>query len=357
MDSKIKFAIIGCGTISKKHLESLKQLEDASLVAVCDINESLAQKIGKEYSVPYYTDYHKMAQDNAINVFSILTPSGSHAKQVLDLIKYKKHFVIEKPICLRIEDADKIIKTCTENGVNIYVIQQNRLNLPIKKLKEAIENKRFGKLVLATVRVRWCRTQDYYNQKPWRGTWAYDGGVLTNQASHHIDMLIWMIGDVESVMAMTTTRLVNIEAEDTGIVLLRFRNGALGIIEATTATRPKDLEGSISILGEKGSVEIGGFFMNELKVWNFVDKELDDDEVFTKYGKNPDVFAWNHTEFLKDVIESIKNNRKGLVDGLEGRKSLELINAIYESAETGKEIFLRFKPKKCRLGIKNDKNL
>lgn len=357
MNSKIKFAIIGCGSVAEKHLVSLSRLKEVSLVAVCDINESLAREVGEEYKIPHYTDSHKMAQNEDVDVFSILTSSGDHAERVLDLVRYKKHFVIEKPIALRIEDADEMIKVCDENGVNIYVVQQNRFNLPIRKLREAIEKERFGKLVLGSVRVRWCRTQDYYDQEQWRGTWAYDGGVLTNQASHHIDMLVWMMGDVESVVAMTTTRLLNIETEDTGVVILRFRNGALGVIEATTATRPKDLEGPISILGEKGSVEIGGFFMNELKVWNFTDSAPEDDEVFEKYGKNPDVFAWNHTEFLKDVIESIKNNRKGLVDGLEGRKSLELINAIYESAETGKEVFLRFKPKRCRLGVKDDKNL
>lgn len=357
MNSKVKFAIIGCGSIAKKHLISIKRIKDASLVAVCDIDKTLAKRIGDEYKVVYYTDAHKMVQNEDINVLSILTPSGTHSKIVLEMVKYKKHFVVEKPIALRIEDADEMIKQCEENGANIYVVKQNRFNLPVQKLKEVINKGRFGKLVLGTVRLRWSRTQDYYYQKPWRGTWAYDGGVLTNQASHHIDMLVWMMGEVESTMAMTATRLVDIEAEDTGVVILRFKNGALGIIEATIATRPKDLEGSISVLGEKGSVEISGFFMNELKTWNFCEREPEDDEVFEKYGRNPDIFAWNHTEFLKDVVDSIKNNKRGLVDGLEGRKSLELISAIYESAETNKEVFLRFKPKKCRLGIKSGKNL
>jgi len=168
-------------------------------------------------------------------------------------------------------------------------------------------------------------------------------------------MLIWMMGDVESVIAKIATRLVNIEAEDTGVAILKFRNGALGVIEATTATRPKDLEGSISILGEKGSVEIGGFFMNELKTWNFTEPDEMDNDIWQKYSKVPNEPAWNHTEFFKDVINSLRNNKKGLIDGLEGRKSIELINAIYESAETGKEVFLRYVPKKSRLGNKNDK--
>jgi len=273
----------------------------------------------------------------------------------MDLIKYKKHFVIEKPLALRLEDADALIEACDKAKVKIFVVQQNRFNPPIKKLKEAIDNDEFGKLVLGSVRVRWCRTQDYYDQKKWRGTWAWDGGVFTNQASHHIDMLVWMMGDVEKVMAISATRLAKIEAEDTGIAILKFKNGALGIIEATTATRPKDLEGSISILGERGSVEIDGFYMNELKTWEFLNGDENVNNIFGNFGKTPKIFAWNHTEFLKDVLDSILNDRQGLIDGLEARKSLELINAIYESTETGKEIYLRFRPKKCKLGLKNNK--
>lgn len=235
--------------------------------------------------------------------------------------------------------------------MKLFVVQQNRFNPPIKKLKEAIDKNKFGKLVLGTVRVRWCRTQEYYDQKKWRGTWALDGGVFTNQASHHIDMLVWMMGDVEKVMAISATRLTKIEVEDTGVAILKFNNGALGIVEATTATRPKDLEGSISILGEKGSVEISGFYMNELKTWNFLNDDEKANNILETYGKTPEIFAWNHYEFLRDVVDSILNNKKGLIDGLEARKSLELINAIYEAVETSQEIYLRFKPKKCKLGV------
>jgi predicted dehydrogenase len=199
--------------------------------------------------------------------------------------------------------------------------------------------------------LRWKRDQKYYDSAGWRGTWAYDGGVFTNQASHHIDMLTWFMGPVETVKAIGVTRLVNIECEDTGAALLRFSSGAIGIIEVTTATRPKDLEGSISILGEKGSVVIGGFFMNELSTWEFEDRQPTDDAMFEKYGKNPQGLGYNLGEYLKDVVKAIDSNKAGLVDGLEGRKSLELISAIYESIETGNEITLRFQPKKCKLGI------
>jgi UDP-N-acetyl-2-amino-2-deoxyglucuronate dehydrogenase len=349
-DKKIGFALIGCGSITAKHLAALKDIDDAEIVAVCDTNEQVARDVAESHGVRYYTDAHEMVQKETFDVISVLTPSGTHASIVMDLVKYNKHFIIEKPMALKIEDADRIINACDERGLKIFIVQQNRFNMPVRKLKEAIDRGRFGKMVMGTVRVRWCRDQGYYNAKTWRGTWAQDGGVLTNQASHHIDMLVWMLGDVESVMAMTSTRLADIEAEDTGVAVVRFCSGALGVIEATTATRPKDLEGSISILGEKGSVEIGGFFMNELKTWQFQDPAADDNDVFEKWGKNPGHFAWNHKEYLKDVINSLQANRRGLVEGFEGRKSLELINAIYESAETGQMVPIRFRPKYCRLG-------
>lgn len=354
MNQTIRFALIGCGDIARKHVESINRIENAELIAVCDLVDEKAKEYGEKYKVPWFSDPYKMVETEDMDVISILTPSGTHVQIAMGLIKYRKHFVIEKPLALRLEDADALIEACDIANIKIFVVQQNRFNPPIKKLKESIDKNKFGKLVLGTVRVRWCRTQDYYDKKKWRGTWAWDGGVFTNQASHHIDMLLWMMGDVEKVMAMCTTRLVKIEAEDTGVAILKFINGALGIVEATTATRPKDLEGSVSVLGEKGSVEIGGFYMNELKTFNFIDDKEDAKYTFETHGKTPEIFSWNHTEFLKDVVDSILNNKRGLIDGLEARKSLELINAIYESAETGQEIYLRFKPKKCKLGIINN---
>jgi UDP-N-acetyl-2-amino-2-deoxyglucuronate dehydrogenase len=258
---------------------------------------------------------------------------------------------VEKPLALRLEDADAVIQACDEAGRKLFVVKQNRYNRPIQALRRAIDEGRLGKMVLGTVRVRWCREQAYYDSAPWRGTWAWDGGVLTNQASHHIDLLEWLMGAVETVTAMTATRLANIEAEDTGIAILRFRNGALGVIEATTATRPRDLEGSISVLGEHGSVVVGGFAMDKLETWDFKTPHPLDKDIFEREGTNPPDYAWNHTEYLRDVVQSITADKRALVDGLEGRKSLELINALYESVETGKEVTLRFRPKKCRLGI------
>ena len=349
----LKFALVGCGRIAKRHSEllGLNQIEDALLVAVCDIIEEKAKKLGEQFNVPYYTDMDEMMQKEDIDVVSVLTESGYHAKNVINLAKYGKHIVVEKPMALTIDDADAMIKSCDENSARLFVVKQNRFNVPVVKLREAMEANRFGKLVLGTVRVRWCRDQNYYDQASWRGKWSMDGGVLTNQASHHVDLLEWMMGDVESVFAKSTTALVNIEAEDTAVVTLKFKNGALGIIEATTAVRPKDLEGSISVLGEKGTVEIGGFAVNKMLHWNFTEKLDGDDEVMEQYSVNPpNVYGFGHQAYYEHVVDSIVKNKAHLVDGLVGRKSLELVMAIYESIETGKEVFLRFKPTKCKLG-------
>ncbi|PIT99530.1 MAG: oxidoreductase [Bdellovibrionales bacterium CG10_big_fil_rev_8_21_14_0_10_45_34] len=348
---KLKFALIGCGRIAGKHVDALTALEGASLVAVCDIKFERAKAIADKLNIPAYRDYNEMLQKEQIDVVNILTESGTHAKLAVAVAEHKKHVVVEKPMALTLSDADAMIQACDRNRVKLFVVKQNRYNKPVKKLREAVESGRFGKLVLGTVRVRWCRRQEYYDQDAWRGTWAMDGGVFTNQASHHIDLLEWMMGEVVSVFAKTSTQLVDIETEDTGVAVLKFASGALGVVEATTATRPKDLEGSLSILGEKGSVEISGFAVNEMRTWQFTDLAEDDLKTMKEHNQNPpNVYGFGHFEYLKDVIDSVVNNKKALVDGLVGRKSLELINAIYESAETGKEVFLRFQPRLSRLG-------
>jgi len=349
----LKFGLVGCGRIAKRHSELLgyKQIQGATLASVCDIKLDRARKIAEEFSIPHYSHMDKMMQEEEIDVAVVLTPSGLHAEHVIGLAKYGKDIVVEKPLALTLDDADAMIETCDKNGCRLFVVKQNRFNVPVVKLREELESGRFGKIVLGTVRVRWARHQSYYDQDEWRGTWAMDGGVLTNQASHHVDMLEWMLGEVESVFAKVTTALSQIEAEDTAVVTLKFKNGALGIIEATTATRPKDLEGSISILGERGSVVIGGFAVNQLKTWAFTDESPEDKDVIEKYSVNPpNVYGFGHKSYYDHVVECILNKGQNLVDGLQGRKSIELINAIYESAETGREVFLRFKPEKCRLG-------
>lgn len=352
---KTRFAIVGCGSIAKKHMHVINNyLENAEISGFCDIDGERARKYAENTDGKPFSDARTMmdAIGGEVDIISILTPSGIHAQNVKELVGYGKPLIIEKPLALRLEEADEILRFCDEHGIKIFVVHQNRYNRPIIKAREALEKGRFGKLVMGTVRVRWKRDQAYYDEAKWRGTWTYDGGVFTNQASHHIDMLTWFMGNVESVKAIGVTRLSRIECEDTGAAILRFTNGALGIIEATTATRPKDLEGSISILGEKGSVVIGGFFMNELVTWEFADRDPMDDLVRKDFSGNPEGWGYNLGEYLKDAIRSIENDKAGLVDGLEGRKSLELISAIYESIETGNEIKLRFVPQRCRLGVR-----
>jgi len=349
----LRFALVGCGRIARRHSELLghRQIAGAELAAVCDVVEERARRTAAPFGVPHYADMHEMCRREAIDVLVVLTESGYHARHVLELAQYRKHVVVEKPMALTLDDADAMIRGCDAHGIKLFVVKQNRFNVPVVKLRQALEAGRFGRLVLGTVRVRWCRRQDYYDQDAWRGTWALDGGVLSNQASHHVDLLEWMMGDVESVFARGMTALVDIEAEDTAVVLLKFRSGALGVIEATTAARPKDLEGSISLLGEKGTVVIGGFAVNEMCTWQFAEPLPEDADVLQRYSVNPpSVYGFGHQAYYEHVVDCIVGDKQHLVDGLEGRKSLELISAIYESIETGREVALRFAPRLCRLG-------
>jgi len=351
----LNFALVGCGRIAKRHAELLGrgQVSGARLAAVCDIAPEKANRFAEEFGVPGFTDMHEMMARVPVDVAVVLTESGRHAEHTIALAAYGKHIMVEKPMALTLEDADAMIAACKQAGVKLFVVKQNRFNVPVVKLREALEAGRFGRLTLGTIRVRWSRNQAYYDQDPWRGTWALDGGVLTNQASHHIDLLTWMMGDVESVFAHSTTALVDIEAEDTAVAVVKFTNGALGVIETTTAVRPKDLEGSISVLGEKGSVEIGGFAVNELKVWNFVDPLPGDEEVRARFSVNPpNVYGFGHHAYYDHVVDSITNGRPQMVDGATGRKSLALIRALYRSIETGREVLVRDAAPPVRLGAR-----
>jgi len=349
----LKFALLGCGRISKRHSELLgeNQISGAQLVAVCDKVLDKARIIADKYDIPAYSDMHEMMKVESIDVVVVLTESGLHAQHTIELAPYGADIVVEKPMALTIDDADLMIEACDANNARLFVVKQNRFNVPVVQARNALEHKRFGQLFMGTVRVRWCRPQSYYNQDDWRGTWAMDGGVITNQASHHVDLLHYFFGQVDSVFAKGINALADIEAEDTAAVILKFRNGAIGIIEATTAIRPKDLEGSLSILGAKGSVEIGGFAVNKMLHWNFNEPIDGDDEVMEKYSVNPpNVYGFGHHAYYEHVVESIIEQKPHMVDGLQGRKSVELISAIYESMETRKEVFLRFRPEHCKLG-------
>lgn len=353
----LNFALVGCGRIAKRHSELLgrNQIRGARLVAVCDVKPERASNMGRAFDVPFFTELREMMESCEIDVISVLTPSGTHAKNVLDLAPYGKHIIVEKPMALTLEDADAMIAACETHGSRLFVVKQNRFNVPVIKLRQALEENRFGKLILGTVRVRWCRTQKYYDQDAWRGTWAQDGGVLANQASHHIDLLEWMMGDIDCVFAKGITALASIEAEDTAIATLKFKSGALGLIEATTAARPNDLEGSISLLGEFGSVEIGGFAVNQMKTWSFMQAKAEDSGILENFSVNPpNVYGFGHQAYYEHVVDCITRGSRVLVDGIEGRRSLELITAIYESIETAKEVRMPVVPANCKLGRRQE---
>lgn len=351
----LRVGLIGCGRISRRHADLLGkgEIEGAKLAAVCDARPERAQALGAEFGVPSFADMDEMMSQGIVDLAVVLTPSGYHAEHVIQLARHGRPIMVEKPMALTLDDADAMIRACDTHNCKLFVIKQNRFNLPVIKLREALESGRFGKLTLGTVRVRWARHQAYYDQDPWRGTWRMDGGVLTNQASHHVDLLEWMMGEVDSVFAMAKTRLADIETEDTAVVTLKFRNGALGIIEATTATRPTNLEGSISVLGEHGTVVIGGVAVNRMETWIFEDERPEDALVMSEFSENPpNVYGFGHKAYYQHVVQCIEEGGPNLVDGMAGRKSLELISAIYESIETGQEVRLRFQPSKCKLGIR-----
>ena len=355
MSRTLGFVLLGCGRIAQRYLDLIgrEQISGAHLVGVCDVKRDRAEAAARKFGVRCFFDLNEMMRSlgDKVDVVCVLTESGLHAAHVIASAKYGKHILVEKPMALRLSDAETMITACDKADVRLFVVKQNRYNLPIQKLRGALEQGRFGKIVMGTVRVRWCRPQAYYDQDAWRGTWEFDGGVFSNQASHHIDMLMWMLGEPVSVFAKTRTALVDIEAEDTGFAIVTFKSGALGMVEATTAARPKDLEGSLSILGEFGSAEVGGFAMNQMRSWQFAPSVPDDERASEDFNENPpDVYGFGHRRYLESVVKALQGEGGRLVDGLEGMRSLELIIAMYESAATGKEVQLRFSPQHCLLG-------
>lgn len=342
--ASLSVALVGCGRIAQRHAELLAtgQISGAFLAGVCDINQAKADYFGTVYDVPHFYDMHFMMRHIQPDVVVVLTESGRHSNHVVQLAPYGAHVVVEKPMALGVADADRMIYACETSGAKLFVVKQNRFNVPVACLRQAVERGRFGRLVLGTVRVRWCRRQSYYDQDEWRGTKALDGGVLSNQASHHIDMLLWMMGDVDSVYAETSTRLAKMESEDTAVVTLKFASGALGVIEATTGTRPSDLEGSISILGESGSVEIAGFAVNKIRTWRFEEETYEDEITRETMSENPpNVYGFGHKAFYDHIVRSIANDGPNLIGGLEGRRSVELLEAIYESARLREPVDLK----------------
>jgi UDP-N-acetyl-2-amino-2-deoxyglucuronate dehydrogenase len=348
---RIRTVIVGCGRIGQRHATILSGSPDVELVAMADSSHDRAEDFAARFGGRPYPDAGSALAAEAPDLVVVCTPSGLHHEHVVSAAERGvPNIDTEKPMALRLADADAMIGTCRARGARLFVVQQNRYNPPIRKLREALDSGRFGRLVMASVRVWWCRHQAYYDNDPWRGTWALDGGVFANQASHYVDMLVHAMGGVESVEAMTATQLARIEAEDTGVAVIRFQNGALGVISATTAARPRDMEGSISVLGEHGTAEIGGFAMNEVRRWAFDAPADDDEEVERLRTTPPDVYGFGHHAYLADVVQAIRTGGEPAVDGVEGRRSLELIVALYESAASGCAVHLPCAGQLSRLG-------
>lgn len=337
-------ALIGCGRISGKHLESISQLKnDLKLVAVCDIVKECAKVAGEKYGVDWYTDYQKMLERDDIDVLSICTPSGLHPEHGIAAAKRGIHVVSEKPIAITLEGADQLIRTCDQEKVKLFVVKQNRLNTTMQLLKRAVDKNRFGKIYMIQSNVFWQRPQSYYDMAKWRGTWEFDGGSFMNQASHYVDAIQWLIGPVKSVMAETATMARHIETEDTGSAILKFRNGVIGTINVTMLTYPKNFEGSITILGEKGTVKVGGVAVNHIDIWEFEEYD-DDDRLIEESNYNPpNIYGLGHLPYYQNVIAALKGETEADTDGRSGRKSLELIIAVYKSAQTGKKVALPLK--------------
>jgi len=340
---EFRVALVGCGRISRTHFDAIAAVEGLAVTGVCDVVEARAREAGERLGVPWFTAYETMLRDAPADAVTIATPSGLHARQGVLAARAGKHVISEKPMAITLASADELVRACDEAGVYLFVVKQNRLNAPVQLLRRAIEKGRFGRIYLANTTVRWTRPQSYYDQAPWRGTWEFDGGAIMNQASHYVDLLQWLVGPVESVMAKTATLARKIEAEDTGIAVLRFRNGAIGCIEVTMLTYPKNLEGSLTILGEKGTAKIGGMAVNAVEHWDFAEPDADDALVAATGANPPTVYGYGHQGYYRNVLAVLRGESKPETDGRGGRKSLELILGIYESARTGREVSLPLK--------------
>lgn len=338
---KIKVALAGCGRIAQKHFESLKAHEkDMELVAVCDTDPQVLAAASASLNTRGFSQYAEMLAQTDSDVIVLCTPSGLHAGQTILAAQHHKHVMTEKPMATRWRDGLDMVKACDQAGVNLFVIKQNRRNSTLQLLKRAVDEKRFGKIYMVHLNVFWTRPQEYYDSDAWRGTWEMDGGALMNQASHYVDLLDWLIGPIADVQAMTGTLARDIEVEDTGVLNVRWRSGALGSMSVTMLTYPRNLEGSITILGERGTVRIGGVAVNEIQIWDFAERKDYDEQVKAASYETTSVYGFGHPLYYKNVIDSLRGAAEPETDGREGLKSLELLIAAYTSARDRRTVSL-----------------
>ena len=347
---KLTYGLIGCGRIAPNHITAAMNNADAlEVVALCDPVREHAERIlsflpeEKRASVRLYEDYREMLRDGAPTLVSIATESGKHASIGLDCLEAGCNVIIEKPIALSMDDARALVSKAKEKNVKLCVNHQNRFNKAVQKIRSAVEEGRFGRMLHGTAHILWSRGEEYYAQAPWRGTWAQDGGCLMNQCIHNIDLLRWMMGDEISEVMAYTDRLTHdyIQAEDIGMALVRFRNGSYGMIEGTTNVYPHNLEETLYLFGEDGTVKAGGKSVNVIESWDFRDGKDDPAYIKENFGENPpNVYGFGHTPLYRDMIEAIQNDRPPYVDGEAGMRALELVLAIYQSAATGRPVSL-----------------
>lgn len=342
----MKYALIGCGRIATNHVKAVLN-NGLDFVAVCDIASEHIENLLRLHdlqegrAIKRYTDYKKMIEENPdIELIAIATESGTHAEIALYCIEHGINCIIEKPMAMSIADADMIIKKAEEMNVKVAACHQNRFNIAVQKTRKALEEGRFGKLSHGAVHVRWNRNESYYEQASWRGKWASDGGALMNQCIHGIDLLRWMLGDdVEEVYGQTRQQFHDyLEAEDVGMAVVKFKNGTIATIEGTTNVYPRNLEETLYIFGENGTVKIGGKSTNNIDVWDFKEETIEDKENRGLEEVTSNVYGNGHTSLYADMIDAIKNNHTPYVDAVAGRNALEMILAIYKSQKTGQAV-------------------
>lgn len=338
-NSKVRFALVGAGRIAANHFKSIESHADrCELVSVCDTDPQALAAATALTGAKGYSQVNDLLAETSANCVILTTPSGLHATQAIAAAQSGRHVLTEKPMATRWRDGLAMVEACDLAGVKLFVVKQNRRNATLQLLKQAIDQKRFGRIYSVAVNVFWTRPQDYYDAAKWRGTWEFDGGAFMNQASHYIDLLQWLVGPVESVMAYTGTLARSIEAEDTGVAAIRWRNGAMGTLNVTMLTYPKNLEGSITILGETGTVRIGGVAVNEIQEWSFAELLPDDELIKTANYQTTSVYGLGHPLYYDNVIKTLRGEAEAETDGRSGLKSLELLVAMYQSARNGTRV-------------------
>jgi UDP-N-acetyl-2-amino-2-deoxyglucuronate dehydrogenase len=340
-DRKIRMALVGCGRISANHFGAMeKHSENIEIVDVCDIDSRALAKAVERTGAVGHTNLTEMLQKTTADIVVLTTPSGLHPEQAIEVAASGRHVMTEKPMATRWHDGQRMVKACDDAGVRLFVVKQNRRNATLQLLKRAVEQKRFGRIYMVNINVFWTRPQEYYDNAKWRGTWEFDGGAFMNQASHYIDLLDWLIGPIESIQAYTATLERDIEVEDSGVLSIRWRSGALGSMNVTMLTYPKNLEGSITILGEKGTVRVGGVAVNEIQHWEFAEKIPEDSAISNANYETTSVYGFGHPLYYENVINVLRGTAEPETDGREGLKSLEVLIAAYLAARDGRRVAL-----------------